>query len=102
MRPERFRRRLGIALCSAGATGPKFLGPAAAVLPPGRRTDTILDFAGWLGDADAATLAGHLRDLRSGGQGFDLMFTARDGRQVRAIGWSLGAGLAKRVSPKLS
>jgi signal transduction histidine kinase len=86
---------------SARATGPKFLGPAAAVLPPGRRTDTILDFAGWLGDADAATLAGHLRDLRSGGQGFDLMFTARDGRQVRAIGWSLGAGVAMRVRPTL-
>jgi signal transduction histidine kinase len=86
---------------SARATGPKFLGPAAAVLPPGRRTDTILDFDGWLGDADAATLAGHLRDLRSGGQGFDLMFTARDGRQVRAIGWSLGAGVAMRVRPTL-
>ena len=86
---------------NARATGPKFLGPAAAVLPPGRRTENILDFTGWLGEADATTLAARLADLRSGGQSFDLMFTARDGRQVRAIGWSLGAGVAMRVRPTL-
>src|SRR6185437_15345623 len=124
MRPERFRRRLGFALCGAApltllsadpalSQGPtvNFVGNvplavalgtgAVAVLPPGRRTENILDFTGWLGEADAATLAARLADLRSGGQSFDLMFTARDARQVRAIGWSLGAGVAMRVRPTL-
>ena len=80
---------------------PKFLGPASAVLPSGRRIEAILDFSSWLEDTDAKTLAAKVTDLRHGGQGFDLMFTARDGRQMRAMGWALGAGAAMRVRPTL-
>src|SRR3569832_932205 len=68
------------------AAGARFLGPASAVLPSGRRVDAILDFDSWLGEKDAAVLADWVRDLRSGGQGFDMMLTSRDGRNMRAIG----------------
>jgi len=86
---------------SGRAAGAKFLGPASAILPPGRRVDAILDFASWLNEKDAAILAARVRDLRSGGQGFDMMLSARDGRQMRVIGWALGAGAAMRVRPTL-
>lgn len=82
-------------------TGPKFLGPASAVLPAGRRTDSILDFPAWLDDPDAQMLSARLAELRQGGQGFDLLLAARDGRQMRAMGWPLGAGAALRVRPAL-
>lgn len=86
---------------SGRATGARFLGPASAVLPSGRRVDAILDFDSWLGEKDASVLGDRVRDLRSGGQGFDMMLTARDGRNMRAIGWPLGAGAAMRVRPTL-
>src|SRR3569832_1627663 len=86
---------------SGRATGARFLGPASAVLPSGRRVDAILDFQSWLSDKDAGVLADRVRDLRSGGLGFDLMLTARDGRTMRAMGWPLGAGAAMRVRPTL-
>ena len=83
------------------AGGPKFLGPASAVLPPGRRVEAVLDLSSWLNETDADTLAAALKHLRSGGQGFDLSFRAKDGRQMRAIGWALGAGAAMRIRPTL-
>jgi len=86
---------------SGRAGGPKFLGPASAALPAGRRVEAVLDFPSWLGDADARTLGNRLNDLRAGGQGFDLLLTSKDGRQMRAIGWALGAGAALRVRPTL-
>ena len=86
---------------SGRAAGAKFLGPASAILPNGRRVDAILDFASWLNEKDAAILAARVRDLRSGGQGFDMMLSARDSRQMRVIGWALGAGAAMRVRPTL-
>ena len=79
--------------------GPKFLGQASAVLPQGRRIEAMLDFASWLTDADAAAMAGSVSALRSSGQGFDLLLRARDGREMRAMGWPLGAGAALRVRP---
>ena len=86
---------------SGRAVGAKFLGPASAILPNGRRVDAVLDFNSWLGEKDAETLAARVRDLRAGGQGFDMMLAARDGRQMRVIGWALGAGAAMRVRPTL-
>jgi signal transduction histidine kinase len=83
------------------AGGPKFLGPASAILPAGRRVEAILDFQSWLGDTDARTLGARVNDLRSGGQGFDLLLSAKDGRQMRVVGWALGAGAALRVRPTL-
>ena len=81
------------------AGGPKFLGQPASVLPPGRRPEAVLEFRSWLGQADAATLTEALATLRAGGQSFDLLFRASDGRQVRAMGWPLGAGAALRLRP---
>jgi len=85
----------------SGRAAAKFLGPASSILPNGRRIDAVLDFASWLGEKDAAILAARVRDLRSGGQGFDMMLSSRDGRQMRVIGWALGAGAAMRVRPTL-
>ncbi|MEO6011974.1 MAG: PAS-domain containing protein [Devosia sp.] len=86
----------------SGKAQPKILGAASTILPAGRRTDAILDYSSWLNPPDAETMAGKIAALRSGGQGFDMMFTSRDGRQVRAMGWALGAGAALRVRPTLS
>src|SRR5438105_2082355 len=85
----------------SGRIGPKFLGPAGAVLPGGRRVEAVLDFPAWLEGPDAATLQAKLTELRTGGQGFDMLFTALDGRQMRAMGWALGAGAAMRIRPTL-
>ncbi|MBN9304948.1 MAG: hypothetical protein BGO82_10435 [Devosia sp. 67-54] len=85
-----------------GRTGnTRLLGPASAVLPNGRRVEAILDFDTWLNEQDAALLASRVNDLRSGGQGFDVVLPARDGRQMRVMGWALGAGAAMRVRPTL-
>lgn len=59
----------------AGRAAPKFFGPASSILPSGRRAEAVLDFPAWLNPADAETMAKRLADLRSGGQGFDLVFT---------------------------
>ena len=86
---------------NARTNGPKFLGPASAVLPGGRRVEAVLDFGTWLNEADARSLTARLGDLRSGGQGFDLLLAAKDGRQMRVVGWALGAGAAMRIRPTL-
>jgi signal transduction histidine kinase len=85
-----------------GKIGPRFLGPASAVLPAGRRVEAVLDLRSWLTEPDAETLAEKVAQLRRGGQGFDMLLTARDGRQIRAMGWALGAGAAFRVRPTFS
>ena len=85
----------------SGGTLPKFFGPASAILPAGRRAEGVLDFASWLLPDDAATLARRVADLRAGGQSFDLLYTARDGRQMRVLGWALGARIALRIRPTL-
>jgi signal transduction histidine kinase len=80
-------------------TGPKFLGQTAALLPPGRRPEAILDFPLWLIDADARRLISALEALRVKGQGLELTLEARDGRTIRANGWVLGGGAALRLRP---
>jgi signal transduction histidine kinase len=85
----------------SGRSAPKFFGPASSILPSGRRTEAVLDFASWLTPSDAETMSKRLADLRAGGQGFDLLFTAKDGRQMRALGWTLGSRVALRVRPTL-
>ncbi|HWA43983.1 MAG TPA: PAS-domain containing protein [Hypericibacter adhaerens] len=82
---------------SRTAGSPKVLGPASAVLPAGRRVEAILDYGLWLADTDAAALTTSVDALRRSGQAFDLVLSGRDGRQVRAMGWPLGAGAAMRV-----
>ncbi|MBK8084987.1 MAG: PAS-domain containing protein [Devosia sp.] len=79
--------------------GPRFLGQPGALLPPGRRPEAVLDFASWLTDADADDLATAIEGLRVGGRGFETSLTARDGRQVRAVGSVLGNGASLRLRP---
>jgi len=86
----------------SGKAAPTFLGPAAAVLPAGRRIEAVLDFASWLDTAEAAAMAERVAALRAGGQSFDLALTARDGRPMRASGWPLGTGAALRIRPALT
>jgi signal transduction histidine kinase len=83
----------------AGRAPPRFFGPASSILPAARRAEAVLDFESWLNPADAETLAQKLADLRAGGQGFDLLFTGKGGKQMRAMGWTLGARVAMRVRP---
>lgn len=85
----------------SGKTPGRNFWPSSAILPQGRRVEGILDFRSWLGEADAQTMAQRVADLRGGGQSFDLLLSAKDGRQVRALGWALGAGAALRVRPTL-
>ncbi|HZY69111.1 MAG TPA: PAS-domain containing protein, partial [Devosia sp.] len=86
----------------AGRTPPRFFGFASSILPAGRRPEAVLDFDTWLTPEDAEAITARLGDLRAGGQGFDLLFTALDGRQIRALGWALGARVALRVRPTLN
>lgn len=88
-------------LWSEGASEPKFLGQASAVLPPGRRAETVLNLHSWLPPDEAATLAKALEQLRVNGQGFDLGVTGADSRQLRATGWVLGGAVAVRLRPTL-
>jgi signal transduction histidine kinase len=88
-----------IVLWTENAEGPKFLGQAAVLLPPGRRAEAILDFPAWLGDAEAQALLAALDTLRREGHGFHLSLLARDGRLMRATGWALGGGMALRIRP---
>jgi signal transduction histidine kinase len=78
---------------------PKFLGSAATLLPPGHRIEALLDFDGWLDAADATAIGERLRHLQATGDAFDLVLTARDGRQFRGAGWALGGGAALRIRP---
>lgn len=88
-----------IVLWAGAGEGPRFLGQASSLLPPGRRAEAVLDFASWLGEADADRIARAIETLRVGGRGFDLTLKANDGRTVRASGSLLGNGAALRLRP---
>lgn len=88
-----------IILWTPNADEPKFLGQASVVLPPGRRAEAILDFDTWLPEGDARSLRIVMESLRVEGRGFDLSLRGRDGRLMRATGWSLGNGIALRIRP---
>jgi signal transduction histidine kinase len=88
-----------VVLWSGAGEGPRFLGQASALLPPGRRADAVLDFGSWLGEADADRLARAIENLRVGGRGFELNLKASDGRTVRASGSLLGNGSSLRLRP---
>lgn len=88
-----------IVLWAGAGEGPRFLGQASSLLPPGRRAEAVLDFGSWLGEADADRIARAIETLRVGGRGFDLTLKANDGRTVRASGSLLGNGAALRLRP---
>ena len=78
-----------ITIVWTGREAPQFFGPASAVLPQGRRVEAVLDFEDWLNPGDAGSLTERLAGLRTNGQGFDTLVTARDGRNIRAQGCDL-------------
>lgn len=88
-----------IVLWAETGEGPRFLGQASSLLPPGRRAEAVLDFASWLSEADADRIARAIESLRVGGRGFDMTLKASDGRVVRASGSLLGNGAALRLRP---
>lgn len=88
-----------IVLWTPNADGAKFLGQTSVVLQPGRRPEALLDFETWLPEADAHSLRTVLEALRIEGRGFDISLRSRDGRLMRATGWSLGSGIALRIRP---
>ncbi|WP_299637953.1 PAS domain-containing sensor histidine kinase [Devosia sp.] len=88
-----------IVLWAETGEGPRFLGQASALLPPGRRAEAVLDFGSWLGEADADRIDRAIETLRVGGRGFDMTLRANDGRVVRASGSLLGNGAALRLRP---
>lgn len=91
-----------IVLWASAGEGPRFLGQASALLPPGRRAEAVLDFGSWLGEADAERIARSIENLRVGGRGFELTLKAHDGRTVRASGSLLGNGAALRLRPAVT
>ena len=86
-------------LWTENADGPKFLGQTSVLLPPGRRPEAILDYAAWLGEAEAKEIRAGVETLKAEGRGFDLSLRAKDGRLMRVSGWVLGAGTALRIRP---
>jgi signal transduction histidine kinase len=82
-----------------GHGGPRILGQAAAVLPPGRQPQSVLNFHTWLGAAETNRLTGLVEDLRMHGHAFATSLDTLDGRLVRANGWVMGGAVALRLRP---
>jgi signal transduction histidine kinase len=82
-----------------GQDGPRILGQAAAVLPPGRQPQSVLNFHTWLGAAETNRLTALIEDLRMHGHAFSTSLDTLDGRLVRANGWVMGGAVAMRLRP---
>ena len=82
--------------------GPRILGQAAAVLPPGRQPESVLNFHSWLGAAETNRLTALVEDLRMHGHAFATSLDTLDGRLVRANGWVMGGAVALRLRPAFS
>ncbi|UYN99107.1 MAG: PAS-domain containing protein [Devosia sp.] len=78
---------------------PRFLGQAAAVLPPGRPAESILNLHSWLGAADANRLATQIENLRMHGHSFSASVKTLENRLMRVTGWVLGGAAALRLRP---
>jgi hypothetical protein len=61
-------------------TPPRLLGQAAAVLPPGRQPQSVLNFDTWLSGSEADNLAQLVEQLRVEGRPFNASVKALDGR----------------------
>lgn len=84
-----------------GGGRPKLLGQLGVVLPRGRLPDSVLNFGLWLGEVEAARLAGAVEALKSGGHRFELSLTTRDGRAISALGIAVGGATALRMRSAL-
>jgi signal transduction histidine kinase len=94
-------REMVVLWTDAGA-GPRFLGQASVLLPPGRRPEAVLDFSSWLLDADADAMARAIEGLRVNARSFELTLRTREGKVVRAAGSLLGNGTALRLRPAIT
>lgn len=88
-----------VVLWSGRGGQPRLLGQVSALLPPGRRSEAVLDFALWLREAEADRLVRAIEALHVAGRGFEMSLNARDGRVVRASGMVVGNGAALRLRP---
>ncbi|ODT65463.1 MAG: hypothetical protein ABS75_31610 [Pelagibacterium sp. SCN 63-23] len=86
----------------SGHDGPRILGQASAVLPPGRQPQSVLNLHSWLGAAEANRLASLMDELRLQGRGFAASLKTSEGKLVRATGWAMGGGAAMRLRPAFS
>jgi signal transduction histidine kinase len=82
--------------------GPRILGQAAAVLPPGRQPQSVLNLHTWLGAPEANRLAAMIDELRLNGRAFATSLDTLDGRLVRVNGWVMGSAVAMRLRPAFS
>jgi signal transduction histidine kinase len=85
-----------------GQDGPRILGQAASVLPPGRQPQSVLNFHTWLGAAETNRLTALVEELRMHGHAFATSLDTLDGRLVRANGWVMGSTVALRLRPAYS
>lgn len=92
-------RELTVLWAGQGHGTPRILGQAAAVLPPGRQPQSVLNFHSWLGAPEANRLTALLDDLRMHGHAFSASLETLDGRRVRTDGWVLGSAAALRLRP---
>ena len=86
----------------SGQDGPRILGQASAVLPPGRQPQSVLNLHSWLGAAEANRLGAMLDELRLQGRGFTTSLKTAEGKLVRVTGWAMGDGAAMRLRPAFS
>lgn len=94
-------RELTVLWAGDSAVAPRVLGQASAILPTGRRAQSVLNLHSWLGPAEANRLDGLLDALRLNGHGFSESLVALDGRPVQATGWVMGVTAALRLRPIL-
>lgn len=92
-------RELTVVWPEQPGTPPRLLGQAAAVLPPGRQPQSVLNFDTWLSGSEADHLAHLVEKLRVEGRPFSASVNALDGRLIRATGWLAGGGAALRLRP---
>ncbi|ODT65023.1 MAG: hypothetical protein ABS75_33270 [Pelagibacterium sp. SCN 63-23] len=95
-------RELTVLWAAEAHGAPRILGQAAAVLPPGRQPQSVLNFLTWLGSAEANRLSSLLEDLKMHGHAFSASLATLDGRLVRAHGWVMGDAVALRLRPAFS
>lgn len=95
-------RELTVVWPEQAGVAPRLLGQAAAVLPPGRRAESVLNFDTWLAGSEAERLSMLVERLRVDGATFSASIQALDGRTVRATGWLAGGGAALRLRPAFS
>jgi signal transduction histidine kinase len=95
-------RELTVLWTGQGHGQARVLGQAAAVLPPGRQPQSVLNLHTWLGAAEANRLGTLIEALRLHGHAFSTSLDTLDGRLLRVNGWVMGSAAAMRLRPAAS